>query len=78
MNIQAELQGRIVEYYLFIDRMNEGLGVIRPEEDESISYWYEYHGDHATTHLIHRKHGLITRMVNAVDLADIKFKEEAK
>ena len=78
MTTSEILHGRIVKEYFFIDRMNEGLGPVKPKEGELFVYNYEYHGDHSTNHIVVKKNDKITKIVNVVDLSEISFEDQQK
>ena len=46
MGLSECLNGKEIEWYLPIDRMNEGLGIIKPKEGQRFFYSSEYLGDH--------------------------------
>ncbi len=72
--ISEELDGKDVKAYLYIDRMNEGIGQIKPKAlGETFTYSHEFHGDHANDFIVKRIYGIITEIVNVVDLASIDF-----
>ena len=74
MKLSEELDGKNVKAYLYIDRMNEGIGMIKPKAlGETFTYSHEYHGDHSNDFIVIRISGFITEIVNVVDLADIIF-----
>jgi hypothetical protein len=75
--INKAQDGKRVSAYLFIDRMCEGVGYTKPEEGETLTFWFDFRNDSHRSWVVHRKNGAVTRMVNTDDLAVIEFADSS-
>jgi hypothetical protein len=76
MNLSEDLNGKKVIGFIFIDRLNEGLGFRRPKENETFWYSHEYLGDHAENWIQIVINNKITEIINVTDLSVIDFEKE--
>jgi len=70
-----ELNYRLVKSYYFIDRLGEGLGVIKPKTDEVCFYLSKFYGDHSENYIITwSKNGRkVVGMANMTDVSSVVF-----
>jgi len=61
---------RKIKMYLFIDRLNEGLGWTKPIEGEE--FW-GIPSENSYPFIEHRKRGVVTQSVNTADISSIEF-----
>jgi hypothetical protein len=73
--LSEQLNGSKVEKYRYIDRLNEGIGLIDVEQGETIQYVREDLGDHVECHLVHSTEEGIRKIVKVSELETIVFAE---
>lgn len=73
--LNKELEDKKVTEYLPIDHLNEGLGYVKPSENEYFLYQSEYMGDRMDVWITVRlkTNGKVLRLVNPKDLSEIHF-----
>lgn len=65
---------RKIKKYLYIDRMSEGLGFVKPQEgEEIIGIPYQWCSENSYPFIEHRKNGIVIQTVNTLDVAIIVF-----
>ncbi len=67
---------RKIKEYLPIDHCAEGYGFVKAEiGEEIIGIPYQWHSDTSPPFIEHRKNGVVTMTVNALDVSHIIFEE---
>jgi hypothetical protein len=76
MGLSDDLNGKEILSYLPIDRLNEGLGIIKPKENQKFYYSSEYLGDHSENWIQVIQDNQIIAIINPSDCFEIIFKEK--
>jgi hypothetical protein len=65
---------RKIKRYLFIDRLAEGVAWVNPMEGEEITgIPYQWCSENSYPFIEHKKNGITTKTVNALDVSEIEF-----
>jgi len=76
MGLSECLDGKEIIGYYPISRGNEIYGIILPKEGQKFFYSSEYLGDHTENWIQINTIDKIIAIVNVLDCAEIKFKED--
>jgi len=76
MGLSECLNGKEIASYFLIDRLNEGLGEIKPKEGQRFFYSSEYLGDHTENWIQINTINNIIAIINPLECSEIIFTED--